>query len=188
MSSTCDPQYAPAGDVGTALMVIDSRLKAVYDGRTEVDPEQRRLDIQLTSSLGPTGAQDLIDGVCTIIFMYMRWLRMACEDHDKDVVEYVVPNLVAALRRMPRSISPEAIPTMAGIVVAAGTGLSPSLWREQYGEWTRPEMNALEATGFLLAELINRVTDDQEFASRLVGQALTDADALRSAYDDEDED
>ena len=38
MSSPCDPQYAPAGDVSAALMVIDSRLKALYDGRTEADP------------------------------------------------------------------------------------------------------------------------------------------------------
>ena len=30
MSSPCDPQYAPAGDVDAALMMIDSRLKAIY--------------------------------------------------------------------------------------------------------------------------------------------------------------
>lgn len=29
MSSPCDPRYAPAGDVSAALMVIDSRLKAL---------------------------------------------------------------------------------------------------------------------------------------------------------------
>ncbi|MFF0477590.1 hypothetical protein [Streptomyces sp. NPDC004284] len=177
MSSPCDPQYAPAGDVSAALMLVDSRLKAIYDGRTEVDPERQLLDRQFTASLGPTGAQDLLDGVCTIIFMYMKWLRTACEDHDKNVIEYVVPNLVTSMSRMPRSIRPEAIPTMAGLLIAAGTGLSPSLWRQQYGDWTREEMNPLEATAFLLAEVINRITDDQDFATRLITDALSSADA-----------
>lgn len=176
MPSSCDPQYAPAGDVGAALMLVDSRLKAIYDGRTGVDPERQMLDDQFTASLGPTGAQDLLDGVCTIIFMYMKWLRMACEDHDKDVIEYVVPNLVTAMRQMSRSIRPEAIPTMAGLLIAAGTGLSPSLWRQQYGDWTREEMNPLEAAAFLLAEVINRITDDHDFATRLVTNALSSAD------------
>ncbi|MFI0927937.1 hypothetical protein [Streptomyces sp. NPDC021012] len=177
MSSPCDPQYAPAGDVSAALMLVDSRLKAIYDGRTEVDPERQLLDRQFTASLGPTGAQDLLDGVCTIIFMYMKWLRMACEDHDKNVIEYIVPNLVTSMGRMPKSIRPEAVPTMAGLVIAAGTGLSPSLWRQQYGDWTREEMNPLEATAFLLAEVINRITDDQDFATRLIDDALSSADA-----------
>ncbi|MFF0428577.1 hypothetical protein ACFYUJ_29805 [Streptomyces sp. NPDC004520] len=177
MSSPCDPQYAPAGDVSAALMLVDSRLKAIYDGRTEVDPERQLLDRQFTASLGPTGAQDLLDGVCTIIFMYMKWLRMACEDHGKNVIEYVVPNLVTSMGRMPKSIRPEAVPTMAGLVIAAGTGLSPSLWRQQYGDWTREEMNPLEATAFLLAEVINRITDDQDFATRLIDDALSSADA-----------
>ncbi|MFD3724888.1 hypothetical protein [Streptomyces sp. NPDC058671] len=176
MSSPCDPMYAPAGDVGAALMMIDSQLKAVYDGRTEADPEQRKLVEQLTTSMGPTGVDDVLDGACTIIFMFMKWLRMAYEDHDRDVIEYVVPNLVASMRMMPRSIRPETIPTMAGLVVAAGTGLSPSLWRRQYGDWTTEEMNPLEATAFLLAEHINRLTDDRQFATRLITEALSRAE------------
>lgn len=157
-------------------MVIDSRLKAIYDGRTETDPEQRQLIDQFTASLGPREARDLLDGACTLIFMFMKWLRMACEDHDKDVIEYVVPSFVATMRMMPKSVPPEAIPTMAGLLVAAGTGLSPSLWRRQYGDWTREEMNPLEATAFLLAEHINRITDDRDFATRLITEALSRAD------------
>ncbi|MFD5323448.1 hypothetical protein [Streptomyces sp. NPDC127092] len=179
MSSPCDPQHAPAGDVGAALMVIDSRLKALYDGRTEVDPVQQQLIDQFVASLGPEEAHDLLDGACTLIFMFMKWLRAVHEDHDKDVIEYVVPSLVAAMRNMPRSVRPEVIPTMAGLVVAAGTGLSPSLWRKQFGEWTSEEMNPLEATAFLLAEHINRITDDRDFASRLINDALTGADEER---------
>ncbi|MET9531998.1 hypothetical protein ABZY02_15700 [Streptomyces sp. NPDC006649] len=176
MSSPCDPEHAPVGDVGAALMMIDSRLKEIHAGRTEADPEQQELVDQLTASLGPRGANDVLDGACTLIFMFMTWLRQAHEEHDKDVIEYVVPSLVTTMRMMPRSIRPEAIPTMAGLVVAAGTGLSPSLWRKQYGDWTAEEMNPLEATAFLLAEHINRITDDPDFATRMVTEALSGAD------------
>jgi hypothetical protein len=108
--------------------------------------------------------------------MFMTWLRKAHEDHDKDVIEYVVPNLVATMRMMPRSVGPEAIPTMAGLVIAAGTGLSPNLWRKQYGPWTKAEMTPLEVTAFLLAEHINRVTEDPDFATRMISEALSRAD------------
>jgi hypothetical protein len=77
---------------------------------------------------------------------------------------------------MPRSIRPEAIPTMAGLLVAAGTDLSPSLWRKQYGYWTKDEMTPLEATAFLLAEHINRLTDDPDFATRMITEALSASD------------
>ncbi len=182
MSSPYDPQHAPVGDVGAALMMIDSRLKGIHAGRTEADPEQQALIEQFTASLGPKGAHDVLDGACTLIFMFMTWLRQAHEAHDKDVIEYVVPSLVATMRMMPKSVRPEAIPTMAGLVIAAGTGLSPNLWRMQYGDWTRAEMTPLEATAFLLAEQINRITDDPDFASRMVTEALSRAD------DDDDED
>jgi hypothetical protein len=91
----------------------------------------------------------------------------------KDPLEYVVPNLVATMRMMPKSVSPEAIPTMAGLLVAAGTGLSPGLWRKQYGPWTKGEMNPLEATCFLLAEHINRLTGDRDFATRMITEVLS---------------
>ncbi|MFH8516156.1 hypothetical protein ACH4CE_13755 [Streptomyces gelaticus] len=173
MSSPCDPAYAPAGDVGVALMAIDSRLKAIYDGRTGTDSEQQQLMDQFTASLGPEEANDVLDGACTLIYMFMQWLRMAYEEHDKDVIEYVVPGFVTSMRMMPRSIRPEVIPTMTGLVVAAGTGLSPSLWRKQYGDWTGDEMNSLEATALLLAEHINRLTDDRDFAARMITEALS---------------
>jgi hypothetical protein len=72
-----------------------------------------------------------------------------------------------------KSVRPEAIPTMAGLVIAAGTGLSPNLWRKQYGDWTEKEMTPLEATAFLLAEHINRITDDPDFATRMISEALS---------------
>lgn len=110
MSSSYDPQYAPAGDVGAALMAIDSRLKAVYDGKTATDPQQQVLIDQFTASLGPEGARDLVDGACTLIFMFMTWLRKAHEAHDKDVIEYVVPHLVQRCARCPGAFDPRPSP------------------------------------------------------------------------------
>lgn len=172
MSSPYGPQHAPVGDVSAALMMIDSRLKGIHDGKTETDPEQQALIDQFTASLGPKEAHDVLDGTCTLIFMFMTWLRKAHEDHDKDVIEYVVPSLVATMGMMPRSVRPEAILTMAGLVIAAGTGLSPNLWRKQYGDWTQEEMTPLEVTAFLLAEHINRITDDPDFATRMITESL----------------
>jgi hypothetical protein len=140
-TSPCDPEFAPVGDVGSALMVIDSRLKAVYDGRTGTDPEQQRMLDQFAASLGPDGLSALLDGTCTLIYMFMNWMRTAFERHEEDVVEQVIPTLVATMRMMPRTFRPEVIPTMAGLLIAAGTGLSPNLWRAQYGPWTDAEMN-----------------------------------------------
>lgn len=176
MSSSCDPKHAPAGDVGAALMMVDSRLKSIHDGRTETDHEQRLLIEQFIASLGPGGADDVLDGTCTLIYMFMSWLRKAHEAHDKDVIEYVVPTLVGSMRMMPKSVPSEVIPTMAGLVVAAGTGLSPNLWRKQYGDWTEEELTPLEATAFLLADQINRIADDPDFATRMIAEALSLAD------------
>ncbi|MDH6705682.1 hypothetical protein P3T27_002404 [Kitasatospora sp. MAA19] len=163
--------------MSTALMVIDSRLKAVYDGRTGKDPKQQQMLDQFAASLGPTEFNALLDGTCTLIYMFMNWLRTACEDHDKDVIEYTVPALVATMRMMPRTFRPEVIPTMAGLLIAAGSGLSPNLWRAQYGPWTDAEMNPLEATATLLAEHVNRMSgDDHDFATRLITDALSRAD------------
>ncbi|MFF8596822.1 hypothetical protein ACF061_36485 [Streptomyces sp. NPDC015220] len=175
MSSPCAPEHASAGDVGAVLMMIDSHLKAVYDGRTERGAEQQALTDQFAASMDAEGFDDVLDGACTLIYMFMKWLGMAYESHGKDVLEYVVPSLVATMRMMPKSFPPEVIPTMTGLVVAAGTDLSPSLWRGQYGYWTKEEMTPLEATAFLLAEHINRLADDRDFATRLIAEALTDA-------------
>ena len=176
MSSPCDPEYAPAGDVGAALLLIDSRLKAIYDDKTGGDAQQRQMVEQFAASLGPAGIEALLDGACTLIYMFMKWLRMTCEAEDKDVIEYSLPALVATMRMMPKTFRPEVIPTMAGLLIAAGTGLSPNLWRAQYGDWTEAEMSPLEATVVLLAEHINRICGDQDFASRMVADVLTRSD------------
>ncbi|MBP5941869.1 hypothetical protein [Streptomyces acidiscabies] len=187
MPAPCDPAYAPIGDVSTALMMIDSRLKTLYSGRTTTDPEQQELIDQYTASISAQGARDVLDGACTLIYMYMKWLRLAHAEHDRDVIEYVVPSLVATLRQMTQNVRPEAIPTMVGLVISSAMELSPSLWRQQYGQWTQAEMVALEATVMLLAEHINRVTDDRDFATRLITDALSRAEE-GELYEEEDED
>lgn len=60
----------------------------------------------------------------------------------------------------------------SGLLVAAGTGLSPSPWRKQYGDWTEGDKNPLEVTVLLLADHINRLTDDRDYATRLIAEAL----------------
>lgn len=175
--SPFEPRHAPAGDVGAALMLVDSRIRTVHAGKSGPDPEQEQLVQQLLTSLGPEGVDDVLDGTCTLIYLYMKWLREAHEAHEKDVVEYVVPTLVTSLKMLPKSVPPEAVPTMAGLAIAAAIGLSPTLWRNQYGDWTEAELTPLEATAFLLAEHINRMTDDHNFATRMITEALSKAEA-----------
>lgn len=129
--------------------------------------------------MAPGGADDLLDGACTLIYMFMKWLRGAYEHHDRDVIAEVVPDLVETTRMMPRSIGPETIPTMAGLLVAAGTGLSPSLWRQQFGHWTRDGLTLLEATAFLLADRVNRLTGDPRLRHPPdLGRAVRDGPGL----------
>jgi hypothetical protein len=153
--------------------MVDSRLRALYADKAESDPEQRELTAMFAASMGPEGIGAVLDGACTLIYMYMKWLQALCEQQDEDVVEYVVPAAVGTMRMMPKSVRPEVIPTMAGLLVAAGTGLSPNLWRAQHGPWTEAEMSALEATVVLLAERMNRITDDRDFAVRMIAEALS---------------
>jgi hypothetical protein len=105
----------------------------------------------------------------------MEWLRQAHEAHDRNVMEHVLPYVAGTLRMMPRSIRPEAIPTMVGMLAASAIGLSPTLWRQQYGPWTEAEMNALEATAFLLADYINDLSDDENAATQMVANLLNSA-------------
>ena len=59
--------------MGAALLVIDSRLKAMHGGKAEADPERQRIDEQFVASSDSDGAGELLDGVCTLLYMFMRW-------------------------------------------------------------------------------------------------------------------
>ncbi len=89
-----------------------------------------------------------------------------------------MPHLVASMRMMPKSVRPEAIPTMAGLVVAAGTGPEPQppvaapVRRLDQGRDELPGSHRLPARG----AHPNRITDDRDFATRLISKALNSAD------------
>lgn len=171
MPSSCDPATAPAGDVGTAMLFIDSRLKQFHGG--EADEQQERLTEQLLRSFDAKAAGDVLDGACTLIYLFTQWLRQVHEAQDRDVLEYVLPYIVSTLKMMKRSIPRATIPTMAGLIIAAAIDQSPTLWRRRYGEWTEEEMTALEATTFLLAQYINDLTGDEETATRMIMELLS---------------
>ena len=172
MSSSLDPAHAPVGDVGTALLLVDSRLAQLASEDMTLDPAQRDLIDRTLESFTPQAAQDVLDGACTLMYLYVDWLRKSHEAHDQDPLEYIVPYVAAGLRQMRKSIKPEAIPTMVGMLTACVLGLSPTLWRRQYGQWAEAEMTALEASIVLLADRINNLTGDPTAASRMIVDLL----------------
>jgi hypothetical protein len=66
---------------------------------------------------------------------------------------------------------------MTGMLTAAAIGLSPTLWRRQFGPWTPAELNALEVTLFLLADHINRLTSDDDAATYMIARLLDATEA-----------
>lgn len=172
MLSSFDPEYAPVGDVGTALLYVDSLLARIREGDSHTDPRHRELIDQFFGSFSSEDASDVLDGACTLIYLYMEWLRQAHEGQDRDVVESVIPYVVGSMRKMTISIKPEAIPAMVGMLTASAIGLSPTLWRKQYGPWTEAEMNAMEATLVLLADYINHLTNDESMAIRMIADIM----------------
>jgi hypothetical protein len=176
VSSFCDPGLAPAGDVGTAMLFIDSRLKAASGEDDEADLQRRQLTEQLLRSFDSAAARDVLDGVCTIIYVLIRWLDAAHKGDEHDVIAGIVPYVVTGLRAMDRTVQPEGIPTMAALLVASATRQSPTLWRQQYGPWGRAEITALEATTLLVADYVNKVTGDDDTATRIIMDVLTAAE------------
>jgi hypothetical protein len=172
MLSSFDPEYAPVGDVGTALLYVDSLLTRIREGASQTDPKHRELVDEFFGSFSSEDAGDVLDGACTLVYLYMEWLRQAHEEQGRDVFESVVPYVVGSMRKMTISIRPEAIPAMAGMLTASAIGLSPTLWRKQYGPWTEAEMNALEATLVLLADYINHLTNDETMAIRMIADIM----------------
>jgi hypothetical protein len=158
------------------MLFIDSRLKAATGEDGDADPQRRELTEQLLRSFDSTTARDVLDGVCTIIYVLVRWLDAAHKGEEHDVVAGTVPYVVTGLRAMERTVKPEAIPTMAGLIVASAPHQSPTLWRQQYGPWGRAEITALEATTLLIADYVNKVTGDDDTATRIIMDVLTAAE------------
>lgn len=171
MNSPLDPSQAPVGDVATALMQVDALLvRAKEFGSPESDTGIERMVASVTS------LDELIAGLCTVIYLYMTYLRRAHEAAGRDVIADVVPSVVRNLRRMSARVAPEAVPTMTGLVTAAAMQLSPTLWRAQFGPWAKEDVQALKATALVLAEHINQRAHDDSAAIRLVADVLAQAE------------
>jgi hypothetical protein len=171
MAIHCDPADAPVGDISTAMLHVDSMLKKIRGEPASAEAGQ--LDEMWLAS--GVHFRTLIQGFGSLVYAYMIWLRKAHEAADKDVLEAIVPYTVSMLGQMTR-VSKETIPAMTGMIIAAAIGLSPTLWREHYGPWSREELNSLEITTVILAERVNFYSGDNDAAVRLITEAL-DAEA-----------
>ncbi|MBW8484762.1 hypothetical protein [Actinomadura parmotrematis] len=169
MPSPLAPEDAPLGDVGTAMLLVDAQLRRVRAGAPP-----REIDDRALRAFDARGARDVLDGACTLIFVFVQWLRHAHGSGRQGVLAEVVPPVVRALRALPGSVRAEGVPTMAAMMTAAALDQSPTLWRRHYGPWTAEEITALEITAFLLADRVNALAGDAEAATRLVTELLTE--------------
>lgn len=162
---------APAGDVTAAILEIDSMLKRINGTATSTPPD-------LSGSLiaTPADAAGLLDGFCTLLYLFITAFRKACEASGKDVLAETVPFVVGTLRAMTKGVAPKAVPVMAAMMTAAAMGLSPSLWRAGYGPWRPAELTALERTLLILAQEINTASGTDDAALRMVMDTLAAAD------------
>jgi len=180
----------PVGDVVTAILQVDSRLKVIHrkieasSGGEPADELTTAAGLAASSSrdaLGdldvsvlrsPEDARDLLDGYCTVVFVIVAWAcarREASGGRPEDALSSVVHMLFARLRLLKKAVAPSAIPTMVALVTAAALGGSPQRWREQYGHvWSGADVAALEATTVCLAEWVNTLEGSPDAALRLI--------------------
>ncbi|PZG34445.1 hypothetical protein C1I98_28115 [Spongiactinospora gelatinilytica] len=172
MSSPLSAGSSGIGDVDTVLGILDQHLRMIRSG----DPASARtlLIDGRPAQLDGADFDQVIVGAGTLVYVYVDWLRQAYEHQGEgsaealgSVLGYVVDGL-----HVMNAVEDAAIPTMAGLIVAAGVGLSPNLWRAQYGPWMRAEMNAVEATLLLLAGHVNEIAQDDDQAIRMVADVL----------------
>jgi hypothetical protein len=179
----------PVGDVVTAILQVDSRLRVIVRkieawsaGRDRDEPGIP--DVPVAGTVQE--ARDLLDGYCTVVYVIVRW---ACApdgaageaaDRSRDgaglagqppaeALAGIVAMLFSRLTALKRAVVPSAIPTMIALVTAAAMGTSPQRWRDQYGHvWSEGDVAALEATAVCLAEWVNRRQRSPDAALRLV--------------------
>ncbi|MCW2930814.1 MAG: hypothetical protein JWM19_1776 [Actinomycetia bacterium] len=180
----------PVGDVVTAILQVDSRLKVIHrkiEASSSGEPPDELAtakglaasssrdalgDLDVTVLRSPEDARDLLDGYCTVVFVIVAWAcaaREAAGDKPEDALSSVVHMLFARLRLLKKAVAPSAIPTMVALVTAATLGSSPQRWREQYGHvWSGADVAALEATTVCLAEWVNTLEGSPDAALRLI--------------------
>jgi hypothetical protein len=177
----------PVGDVVTAILQVDSRLKVIHrkiEASSSGEPPDELAttkglaasssrdalgDLDVTVLRSPEEARDLLDGYCTVVFVIVAWACAAAGDKPEDALSSVVHMLFARLRLLKKAVAPSAIPTMVALVTAAALGSSPQRWREQYGHvWSAADVAALEATTVCLAEWVNTIEGSPDAALRLI--------------------
>lgn len=172
MAPDISAAHAPAGDVATAIMDIDSLLRRIHaadgTGGTGLAAEQL-IDT-------PQQARDVLNGYCTVIYLFITMWRRTAEASGEALLAEVITGIVTRLREMTRNVAPSTIPTMAAMMTAAAVEASPTLWRAQFGDWRTEELPAVQATALLLAEGINRAHDDGTAALRMLLAVLDEAE------------
>lgn len=159
---------APAGDIATAIMDIDSILRRIHAAGESGSAGLGAEDVIETEQQ----ARDVLDGYCTVIYLFLTMWRKTAEASGKDLVAEVIGGVVTRLRQMTRNVAPSAIPTMAAMMTAAAMEASPTLWRAQFGDWRVEELGAVQATAVLLAEGINLAHEDDTAALRMIMEIL----------------
>jgi hypothetical protein len=190
----------PVGDIVTAILQVDSRLKAIYrrieasSRGTEPADELTavaglatstsrdalgRLDVSVVKTA--EDARELLDGYCTVVFVIVQWAMASGEEPEakpEDALATVVRMLFSRLRLLKRAVPSASVPTMIALVTAAAMGHSPQRWREQYGHvWSEGDVAALEATAVCLAEWVNKLQGSPDAALRLIMEAFERAEA-----------
>jgi hypothetical protein len=189
----------PVGDIVTAILQVDSRLKAIHR-RIEASSRGAEPGDELAAvaglaastsrdALGPLDvsvvktaedARELLDGYCTVVFVIVQWAvasRDASQTSAEDALADVLRMLFSRLRLLKRAVPPASVPTMIALVTAAAMEHSPQRWREQYGHvWSEGDVAALEATAVCLAEWANKLQGSPDAALRLVMDAFERAE------------
>jgi hypothetical protein len=160
--------HAPAGDIATAIMDIDSTLRRIHAADEISSVGLAAEDMVETVQQ----ARDVLDGYCTVIYLFLTMWRKTAEVSGQDLVAEVIAGVVTRLRQMTRNVAPSAIPTMAAMMTAAAMEASPTLWRAQFGDWRPEELAAVQVTAVLLAEGINLAHEDDTAALRMIMEVL----------------
>ena len=193
----------PAGDVVTAILLVDSRLRVIHrkiegwagekaPGETAlgeaapdepagraVAAEQAGAQPDMPVVAAPEDAGDLLDGYCTVVYVIVRW---ACAAHEADggtaadALAQMVRMLLPRLTMLKRVVPRSAIPTMIALVTAAAMEGSPQRWHDRCGQaWSQGDVAALEATTVCLAEWVNAAQGSPDAALRLIVDAYEHA-------------
>jgi hypothetical protein len=167
----------PVGDVVTAILQVDSRLRVIHRKieAWSAEPGQRAPGDAVPVVATAEDARDLLDGYCTVVYVIVRWACAAREasggtaaDALAEITRMLFSRLILLKWVVPRS----AIPTMIALVTAAAMEGSPQRWRDQYGHvWGEGDVAALEAATVCLAEWVNTAQGSPDAALRLIMDA-----------------